>query len=381
MNQNQGPFPQETHQQSAFHYPNDSSSGNKPFSHPYEKYSGNGPFSYPYPQNTPQDESFLLDHPPLAAPSLALPDTPLQKGLRRAIISMSVLAVILASFLAFKFLDQPTQHTNQGPSTSGYFQPTFVATSTWVADASSTKPPIISSLPTATHTKIQPTNTPSPSSVVPVLVQHTFKKSIGTSNQATLPQSVKNGDLIVIAITQFDTDLISLTDNLANHYTQVLNMGIANSSTQNDRVELFYAANVKGGALTVNLTFTQPKRFQGDSNLGIYEYSGLSKTNPLDSAAANAQYGSTPSGVSPSVSGNNEVCFAVGVDTGLVNDSLVDPPPSAGAGFTLRDHQDAASAAERFYSEDAIVGPGKCTPTFSLGYENPWAIIGASFKP
>ena len=242
-----------------------------------------------------------------------------------------------------------------------------------------------------------PTSTATPPPPSPTLVQHNFSQPGSTTPSAvSFKQSVTPGDLVVVAITQDITMLTGVRDNHHDTYTSVKPALFANSQDMADYVELYYAKNVVGGSTTVTATFTAPpanSNYSGDSNVGIYEFSGLSKTSPLDSAASlmgGSQSGKTDQvtsvgGVPLGTSENNEICFAVGVDSGLNNsdDPKINTPAAVGQGYYQLDQQDDSVNYERFYTEWAPIpkaGSPGCNPNFTLQYESYWAIIGAAFK-
>jgi hypothetical protein len=208
---------------------------------------------------------------------------------------------------------------------------------------------------------------------------------------------VQPGDLIVVAITQGVTTLEEApTDSHNDTFMSVISEPFVFADPQDitDYVELYYAKNVAGGSTTVTVTFNPPTNllFIGDSNVGIYEFSNLSQTAPLDysgSTTGGSQSGTidqrtTLTGPSLGVSGVNDVCFAVGIDSGInsSNDAEINKAPSSGSGFTLLDQQDDSVNYDRFYTEFEIVPIGSfgCQPTFTIPYNSYWAVVGATFK-
>lgn len=239
----------------------------------------------------------------------------------------------------------------------------LAASSTPVSKSSTTTPLVIGTL-TAT----------SPPLSEPTLVQKNFyiQSQDIASNTVSFPSAVTTGDLIIVAITQFKGAVSSVTDNQGNTYIQATSAQHANSSS--DYVQLYYAKNVAGGAITVTVTFS----FLG-GNVGIYEYSGLNTTSPLDQVVSNTGSGDAPDGGTLNTTNDNELYFVVGVDDN--GDNIA---PSAGDGYTLEDHDDDSSHHERFYSEYRFSAHGSFQTDFSISSKSSptvWAIIGASFKP
>ncbi len=126
--------------------------------------------------------------------------------------------------------------------------------------------------------------------------------------------------------------------------------------------------------------------------MGVYEYAGLSTTSPKDDTDINTSEGQDGKTLEASrqltVSENNEICFAVGIDSGVQDTSPDITSLSAGQGYTLlypttanQVKADDATLAERFYTEVAPVQQGGCIPNFSIAYPSLWAIISVSLKP
>src|SRR5205807_4062956 len=85
------------------------------------------------------------------------------------------------------------------------------------------------------------------------------------------------GDLVIAAVRMSTTSqTVTVTDSAGNFYADA----VAQSQTADGhQIHIFYAANIHGGANTVRATFS------GTNNhpwLSVYEYSGLTTTNPLD---------------------------------------------------------------------------------------------------
>ncbi len=219
-------------------------------------------------------------------------------------------------------------------------------------------------------TEAQNTKTFVIGSNIPALVQKNFQSQHTSSNALAFTSNVTAGNTILVAITQWNTTVSSVTDNRGNTYTAVTPARHANTST--DYAELYYAKNVAGGATTVTVAFSGT----ADTNVGIYEYSGLDPISPLEQLASNTGFGSAPNGGTVTTATDNELYFAVGVD-----DNGNNVAPTAGSGYTLENHQDDSTSHERFYSEDRISAHGSYSTNFTIGTSSNWAVIGASFKP
>jgi hypothetical protein len=228
--------------------------------------------------------------------------------------------------------------------------------------------------PTATAT-VTLTSTPTPIPP-PALVNHNFNGEYTNSplNTVAFPKSAVAGDLIIVAITQYQGTVSSVSDSENNMYTRVAVQN-ANSDPNNDYVELYYAKNVKGGATTVTVTFSAA----GDTNVGIYEFAHLDTLSPLDLVAKNTGSGNAPNGGTLSTSNDNDLYFAVGVDDDNSTSPEKTTPASAGSGYILVDNADDPNT-EKFYAEYRISPHGVYQTNFSIQLQSEWAVVGASFK-
>lgn len=229
---------------------------------------------------------------------------------------------------------------------------------------------------------------PTPTSIPPAFVQGSFNASSGNTN--TMSLSVTHGDLLIVAVTQYERTLLGstpVTDDRGDRYQKAGNL-IANPSQQQDYAELYYVLSAKGGLTTVTVSFNPPPDTDGgDTSLGLYEYRGLGS---LDSALATT---------SKDVNGNiltvssklnttaaSEMCFALGIDSGPQKQGEKNNiTVTKGKGYVLRyptgNQTTDAANDERLYTEDAFVAPGGCIPNFTIAYPSFWGIIGAAFKP
>jgi RHS repeat-associated protein len=210
------------------------------------------------------------------------------------------------------------------------------------------------------------TPTPLPS---PALVQKNLHSIKATSNAVTFSSNVTTGNTIVVGITRYLANITSVTDNQGNTYTPV------HTSIQPGTdfyVDMYYAKNVTGGSVTVTVAFDS----NHTSNVGVYEYSGLDKTAPLDQVTATTGSGTAPNGGTLTTTTDNEVYFAVGFDDWGNNAA-----PTAGSGYTLENHQDDSMTLIRYYAEDRVSTHGSYSTNLTIGGGSDWGIIGASFKP
>jgi hypothetical protein len=237
---------------------------------------------------------------------------------------------------------------------------------------SSTSVPCCTPTVTATVTS---TSTPTPN-LPPTLENHNFNGEYTNSplNAVAFPKSVISGDLIIVAITQYQGTVLSVSDSANNMYTRV-GVQNANSDPNNDYVELYYAKNVKGGATTITVRFSAA----GDTNVGIYEFAHVATLSPLDLVAQKTGFGNAPNGGTLSTVTDNELYFAVGVDDDNSTTPEKTTPASAGSGYILEDHADDSNN-EKFYSEYRVAAHGAYQTDFAIALQSDWAVIGASFK-
>jgi TIR domain len=128
----------------------------------------------------------------------------------------------------------------------------------------------------------------SPTSTSPrissAFVHDNFSSSSGSTNSVSL--GVTSGDLLIVAITQYERTLLGsnpVTDDKGDQYQEVGNL-IANPNQQQDYAELYYTHNAKGGPTSVTVSFNPPPpedtNIGGNTSLGLYEYRGLGSLDP-----------------------------------------------------------------------------------------------------
>lgn len=224
---------------------------------------------------------------------------------------------------------------------------------------------------------IQPPPPPPPPPRPPALVQSNFQSRDDSfsSNAVAFPHSVTTGNLIVVAISQYQGTVSGVRDDQSDTYTEITAQS-ANMSPDNDYVELYYGKNVKGGATTVTVAFSQT----GDNNVGIYEFSGLDTASPLDHVTSSSHVGNDPDGGTLHTMMDNELIFVVGVDDNGNIDSANNVSPKPGIGYILLHHVDDYTI-EKFYAEYRIAVHGSYHTDFTIAAaQADWAVIGASFK-
>jgi glucose/arabinose dehydrogenase/PKD repeat protein/fibronectin type 3 domain-containing protein len=160
----------------------------------------------------------------------------------------------------------------------------------------------------------------------PTFVQGSAKGiTSGTTNSLAFNSANTAGNLIVVYVVWSNTRSVNLSDSRGNTYAAVAparRWGSGNAW----RSQVFYAKNIAGGANTVTASFGSSITSFGQ--IYIHEYSGLDRTNPLDTSAAAAGAASAMNSGSATTSNANDLIFGAGAS----NDTVT----AAGAGFTSR---------------------------------------------
>jgi len=121
---------------------------------------------------------------------------------------------------------------------------------------------------------------------VPVaLVQHAFHHlDSGSTNEVAFPHEVGRHDLILVAMTTAQMSVNTVQDNLGSLYRPI--EAPVDSSPPDQRnpvhVELWWTVSA-GGTHAVTVNFAPPPDLTRppDSDVGIYEYAGLTKRNQV----------------------------------------------------------------------------------------------------
>jgi subtilisin family serine protease len=190
-----------------------------------------------------------------------------------------------------------------------------------------------------------------------------------TSVSATFGMANTSGNLIVAFVRMSSTgQTVSLSDSLGNTYASAVSQV---QSADGHQTYILYAKNVRAGSNTVRATFS------GANNhpfLAIYEFAGLSATNPLDQTASGQAVDSASIVVSPRTTGTaNELIF-MGAGFPYSWGGNV----TAGGGFTMG-LQDIATS--RAASEFRIVSAtGSYSGGFGLSALANWSGVLATFR-
>jgi len=179
-----------------------------------------------------------------------------------------------------------------------------------------------------------------------------------------------NGGNLIVAVVRMSSasQTVSITDTLGNVYTRAVSQV---QSSDGHQLHIFYAKNVAGGTNTVTASFSSVNNHPW---IAVYEFSGLSRTNPLDQTAHSQGYGSAPnSGPTATTSSANElVMSAIGMPASFTGSV------AAGNGYAMG-QQDAGTS--RAASQTAVsTATGSFAGTAGLSYGTSWSSVVATFR-
>src|SRR4029077_910061 len=164
--------------------------------------------------------------------------------------------------------------------------------------------------------------------------QETAKESVS----AAFPSANSPGNLIIAFVrmsTTFQT--VNVTDTAGNRYVDAVSQG---QTADGHQVHIFYAKNIAGGADTVTASFSATINH---SWLAVYEYSGLSTTNPIDQVARAQGSDNSPFSGLITTTSANELEFAA---TGLPASYTGSVSPGPGYTMQLQDTGTSREANE-----------------------------------
>jgi hypothetical protein len=201
------------------------------------------------------------------------------------------------------------------------------------------------------------------------LVQANAAQGVGVGSVSVpFPASNTAGNLIIAFVRMATpSQTVTVTDTAGNTYVDAV---AHTQSIDGSQVHLFYARNILGSTTnTVTATFSATN---SQPWLAIYEYKGLSTTNPLDQTAQAEGSSSAPSsGPTPMTTSPNELVFA-----GFEFSSSYWEAP--GSGFTLvqYDTQNSPAANESM----VVSSTGSYAATLALSTSPTWSAVVATFR-
>ena len=203
------------------------------------------------------------------------------------------------------------------------------------------------------------------------LVQENAIQGSGVASvSVAFPASNTAGNLIIAFVRMSSTaQRVTVTDSLGNVYTDAVAQVQASDGHQ---VHIFYAKKIVGGANTVKAAFSATNNRPW---LAIYEYSGLSTTNPLDQTAhAQGRSAAPNSGATPMTVSANELLFAgTGLPAGYTGTA------TAGSGYTMLQRDTNSSPADN--EAEVVISTGAYAAPFSVKRRTNWTAVLATFKP
>ncbi|MBI2815785.1 MAG: putative Ig domain-containing protein [Acidobacteria bacterium] len=203
------------------------------------------------------------------------------------------------------------------------------------------------------------------------LIQSASGENLGQISQSVPFASSNTAGNLIIAFVRYGTltNTVSITDSAGNVYTEA---AMVQQLSEGDQARLFYAKNIAGGPNTVTATFSD---LSGFTWLAVHEYSGLSRTNPLDQTAtgfnSTIQAATSATGQTQSP---NELLFA-GIATRPEPGLVLTP----GGGFSV---MQVSSPSNGGATESRVVtSTGSYQGSFTLNFSTEWAMILATFAP
>lgn len=202
------------------------------------------------------------------------------------------------------------------------------------------------------------------------LVQANSVEGSGVGSvSTTFPISNTAGNLIVAFVRMSSTSqTVNISDTAGNTYTQAVTQV---QNADGHQSYLFYARNIAGASgNTVTASFSATNNHPW---LAVYEFQGLSTTNPLDQTASTQGNSTTPSaGPTAMTSSPTELIFA---GTGLASSYSGSGVP--GSGYVLLENDPANSPA---FNEFALATSiGTYSASFSLSASPNWTALIATF--
>src|SRR5690349_21906089 len=144
----------------------------------------------------------------------------------------------------------------------------------------------------------------------------------GTTASLAFSKANTAGNLIAVYVVWDNSGTAKVSDTSGNTYTAAT---ARQSFGDNWSAQVFYAANILGGANTVKVTFGTA--ITGFGIMYLHEYSGLATVSPVDVSASAAGTSASMSSGAVTTTQANDLLFAAGASDGSV---------SKGTGFTSR---------------------------------------------
>jgi hypothetical protein len=182
------------------------------------------------------------------------------------------------------------------------------------------------------------------------------------------PSANAAGNLIIAFVRMSTTtQTVKVTDTAGNFYIDAVSQG---QTADGHQVHIFYAKNIVGGANTVTASFSATNNHPW---LAVYEYSGLSTTNPIDQVARAQGSDNSPFSGLITTTSENELEFAA---TGLPASYTGSVSPGPGYTMQLQD-----TGTSRAANEAALLNAAsnQYAGQFNLSSATNWTIVVATF--
>ena len=200
---------------------------------------------------------------------------------------------------------------------------------------------------------------------VPLLVQSNAGQGAGIGS-LSVPFSSSNtaGNLIVVFVRMSTTSqTVVVADTAGNKYATAVSEV---QTSDGHQIYIFYASNVRGGMNTVTSTFSATNNHPWTA---IYEFSGLSKTSPLDQVI-HAQ-GTNANPLAGSITNTGLIFAGIGLPATAFSGTV-----TAGPGFTILQQDTGRERA----ANEAVTASGSYQAGFTLSAAANWSAAAAVFR-
>lgn len=208
-------------------------------------------------------------------------------------------------------------------------------------------------------------------SVVPATgeyIQWTSGDSGSTVTSTTLQDKSSTTGNLILVFSHWDNQSLTATvqDQMGNVYTPIV---AATNVGTNDRFQVWYAANIKGG-VRLSVTVTYSGKTTSISTVDAMEYAGLSTTNPLDVFTSATGTGTIQnSGNMPTTTTASDTIL------GLFGYTSAATPYMSGTGYFFRNY-DATTMLE----DMQVASTGVYNATATSNNATGWAAFGIAFR-
>jgi hypothetical protein len=185
---------------------------------------------------------------------------------------------------------------------------------------------------------------------------------LASTTTVTFTKAQGAGDLNVVVVGWSDTtsSVTGVTDTAGNTYAMAAGTNAGSGVSES----IFYAANIASGANTITVNFRTNAAFP---DVRALEYSGVSKTGPLNISAGAAGSGTSANSGSATTTVAHAVIVAGGTTTQSFNNT--------GANFKIEDYTLGSNIA----GENIVTVAGTYNVTATLGVSAPWVMQLAAF--